>query len=204
MRSKGESELSSDSSSNSWIRSTVKENIFTTLPINAHSIKNKMASFKKILNELVAHVCLLTETLLSNENKINDDLEDFYNRSGYNFLRKDRQFGRRGGGIAIYYDKPRIQMSKSKIPPSKHEVLAAVGRRVGQRRKIVFIVSYVPPWYNAQQDRSLYVYLNDVILAIKNKYENPMIVLGGDFNRRHVKEATRDYPDMLIVKNWPD
>ena len=94
-------------------------------------------------------------------------------------------------------------MSRSKLPLSKHEVLAAIGRRAGQRQKIAVVVTYVPPWYNAQQNRSLYSYLNDVVLTLKNKYENPIILLGGDFNRRDVKEAVRDYSDMSIIKTGP-
>ena len=103
----------------------------------------------------------------------------------------------------ICFDKTRIQMSRSKLLPSKHEVLAAIGRRTGQRRKIAVVVAYVPPWYNAQQNRSFYSYINDVILALKTKYENPIILIGADFNRRDMREATRDYPEMAPVLTGP-
>ena len=130
-------------------------------------------------------------------------LEDYQNTTGYAFLRKDRDTGRRGGGLAICYNSKKIQMSKAKIPPSKHEIFAAVGRRVGQRRKIVTIVVYVPPWYNAQQNRSLYNATNESILATKRKYSDPYIVIAGDFNRRNMLEATRDYPDIKTIRTGP-
>ena len=84
--------------------------------------------------------------------------------------------------------------------PSKHEVLAAVGRRTGQRRKVVFIVVYIPPYYNAEQNRSLFRYTNDVILKIKSKCDNPYIVYGGDFNRRDIKASLVDYPEIKPVQ----
>ena len=81
-----------------------------------------------------------------------------------------------------------------KIPPSKHEIFAAIARRPGQKRKIVIVVIYVPPWYNAKQNRSLYRHTNDVLLVLRNKYDSPYVVVGGDFNRRSLAEATRDFP----------
>ena len=72
------------------------------------------------------------------------------------------------------------------------------------RKKIAFVVTYIPPWYNAQQNRSMYSYINDVvILTLKTKYENPMILIGGDFNRREIKEATRDYPEIGPIRTGP-
>ena len=41
--------------------------------------------------------------------------------------------------------------------------------------------------------------MNDAILAVRNKYNDPYIIIGGDFNRRSASEATRDYPDIRPV-----
>ena len=99
----------------------MNKNSFTAILINARSIKNKMASLNKMLNELTADLCLLTETWLKDEEGINDMIEDFTNTSPYGLLRKDRVAGKRGGGIAICYNREKIQLTKAKIPPSKHE-----------------------------------------------------------------------------------
>ena len=40
---------------------------------------------------------------------------------------------------------------KSLIAHSKHEILAAICRRAGQRRKIVVIAAYLPPTYTADR-----------------------------------------------------
>ena len=77
--------------------------------------------------------------------------------------------------------------------------MAAVGRRTGQRRKIVFIVVYIPPHYNAEQNRALYRYTNDAVLKIKSKYDDPYIVYGGDFNRRNFRASIVDYPEIKEI-----
>ena len=104
-----------------------------------------MSSFTKTLNEIGADICLVTETWFKENDLINNVLEDFKNQTKYHFLRKDRPLGSRGGGVAICYRTDKIQMSKAKIPPTKHEIYAAVGRRTGQRRKLVAVVIYIPP-----------------------------------------------------------
>ena len=158
-----ESQNESKSSSDSWMGRYQRKNIFSVALINVRSLKAKLRSFKNSLDELGADVCLITETWFKeNDNQINQILEDFKHQYNYHFLRRDRPGSRRGGGVAICFNAGRISFVKAKIPPSKHEVFAAVGRRVGQRRKIVVIEVYVPPHYNAEQNRSISAYTNDV------------------------------------------
>ena len=113
-----------------------------------------MLSFSKLLLELHADMCMITETWFTESDKIKEILEDFKHTTGYSFLRLDRRTDKRGGGVAICYKHGDLLMTKAKIPPSKHEIYAAVGRRTGQRKKVVALVAYLPPWYNAQQDKS--------------------------------------------------
>ena len=151
------------------------------------------------MNELSADLCLITETWFKETDLINNSLEDFKNRSAYCFLRRDRQGERRGGGVAVCFRPDRIQFSKAKIPPTKHEIYAAIGRRTGQRRKILVVVIYIPPFYNAEQNRSLYRKLNKTLFVLKDRYENPYVILGGDFNRRDARAATLEHPELKIV-----
>ena len=78
---------------------------------------------------------------------------------------------------------------------------AAIGRRAGQRRKVVVIVIYVPPYYNADQNKSLFKYVNDAIQALKNKYDDPYVFVGGDFNRRNFKLATSEHPEIKEINS---
>ena len=176
-----------------------QKNVFTIALVNARSLTNKLKSLKNNMEELGSDVCLLTETWFKNTDKIKSELEDFKQQNGYDFIRQDRRTDRRGGGVAVCFNTERIQLVKAKLPPTKHEVMAAVGRRTGQRRKVVFIVVYIPPYYNAEQNRSLFRYTNDAVLKIKSKYDDPYIVYGGDFNRRNFRASVVDYPDIREI-----
>ena len=193
-------EIRTESSSNAEeMNIHIKKNIFTVTLVNARSILAKLDSLNEYFNELYADVCLLTETWLKNEDRINMRLQDFEDEHGLAFLRKDRSGGRRGGGVAMCYRKSTIQLSPAKIPLSKHEIYAAIGRRQGQRREIAFLVAYVLPSYNAQQVRSFNNAVNGAIQAIKHKYQAPYIILRGDFNRRSVKDATIEHQDFRPI-----
>ena len=49
-------------------------------------------------------------------------------------------------------------------------------------------------YYNAEQNASLYVHVNDSVQAIKSKYDDPYIFVGGDFNRKNFRQALLDQP----------
>ena len=68
---------------------------------------------------------------------------------------------------------------------------------------MVVVVVYIPPWYNGQQTRSIYTHTNDTLMVLSNKYENPYVFIGGDFNRKSMSEATRDFPDIKIIPAGP-
>ena len=114
----------------------VKKNVFSVALVNARSLKNKLDSLCSNMKELATDLCIITETWFKpSDSPLNKLLEDFKNKTCYEFIRKDRAGPRRGGGIAFCYNNKRIQLSKAKIPPTKHEVFAAIGRRTGQRRR---------------------------------------------------------------------
>lgn len=140
----------------------------------------------------------IMETWLKNDDKINEILQDFTSISDYSFIRRDRSDGRRGGGVAICYNHKRIQMNMIKLPRTKHEVIAAIGRRRGQKRKNSSSVC-LHFHYNFHQSRSCKRTINDFVLAIKNKYQNPYIAVMGDFNSRSFSEATADSPEIRPI-----
>ena len=74
---------------------------------------------------------------------------------------------------------------------------------MGQRRKVIVLAIYIPSWYNAEQNRSLFKYTNDAILALKSKYENPYFIIAGYFNRRDFGQATIEYPDIKPITTDP-
>ena len=94
-------------------------------------------------------------------------------------------------------------MNKCKLPETDFEVVAAIGRRTRQRRKVLVIVGYLPPDYNASKNKPFMEYVCDSILTLKRKYSDPYIILGGDFNKRNIREAINYYKDIKVVKTPP-
>ena len=94
-------------------------------------------------------------------------------------------------------------MSRARLPDSKFEVVAATGRRKGQRRKILIIAVYIPPWYAAERSRKCLRYVNDCLLLLTTRYDDPYIFIGGDYNRRDARMAAADFPHIKIVNTPP-
>ena len=140
-----------------------EKNVFNSILINARSVLPKLCSLNETLNELAADVCIITETWLKEKDSDNQELIDFQERTGYKLIRRDR-FPGRGGGVGILYNTSSIEMVKIKIPFNKHEIVAAIGRRAGQRKKIVVIGAYLPPNYCSARNKSFYVTMNNTCL----------------------------------------
>ena len=43
----------------------------------------------------------------------------------------------------------------------------------------------------------------DTITSLKNKYSDPYVVIGGDFNKRNFNQAIRDFRDLRTVSTGP-
>ena len=105
--------------------------------------------------------------------------------------------------MLIAYRREHISMTVCRTPNSKHEMVAAVGRRVGQRRKVLALSIYVPPSYDASQSKSCMEHICNTITSLKNRYNDPYIFVGGDFNKRELNAAIRDFRDIQIVPTGP-
>ena len=103
-----------------------QNNVFTTILINARSLAPKLDSFVVLMDELEGDIACITESWFTAAD--NQNLEDFQNRTNIGLIRRERE-DRRGGGVCIAYDMKHIQMTRCKVPNSKHEIVAAIGRR---------------------------------------------------------------------------
>ena len=70
-------------------------------------------------------------------------------------------------------------------------------------RKIVACAVYIPPETQKPSLDALGKALSDDVAAIKIKYKDPIVVLGGDFNRRDLVAALRDAEDMAALNTSP-
>lgn len=153
------------------------------------------------MHEVDAHIALVTETWMKNTPAINRQLQDMQDALGYACIRKDRVSGN-GGGVAILYKTGDLVLNQIKTG-TNHEIVAAVGRRIGQRRKIVVVAAYVPPGLNAEASELVLQKIADLIGTFKRRYNSPYILLGGDFNKRQIEKELRIFNDISIVPTPP-
>ena len=148
-------------------------------------------------------MCAITETWLKQTRIVQQVLDDFEHQNNYAFIRRDRQQDRRGGGVAICYNKNNISMSRIRLPPTRHEIVGARGRRVGQRRKVAVLAVYLPPALKVDQVRRCLRDYNDALVHIKQKYADPYIITAGDFNRADMRIALAEHSDIKPITTGP-
>ena len=85
----------------------------------------------------------------------------------------------------------------------EHEIVAAIGRRIGQRRKIIIVNTYIPPSLDADSSDKVLQKVVDLIRNYKRKYESPYILLGGDFNKRNIQKELKTHGDIKLVLTPP-
>jgi hypothetical protein len=139
------------------------------------------------LNELHSDVAVCTETWINSNHCTEELLSDLESNSKYSVLRRDRQS--RGGGVAVIYNRDLISMTEAKLPTTKYEVLAAIGRRTSQRRKVLVIAAYIPPSYDAEETNGFMEYLTQALLLLRGRYVNPYIILGGGFQQKATQQS---------------
>ena len=186
---------------NSFSSSFINKNEMNILLINARSLRPKLYSLINTLHEIDGHIALVNETWFRPSNELERMLEDRQNVLGYLCIRKDRSNGM-GGGVAIIYKHSEIKMQQLKID-SDYEIVAALGRRTGQRRKLIVISAYIPPNYDAENHEAVLEKIANLVGSFKRKYNSPYIVVGGDFNGRNIVKELRPYPDMKLQKTPP-
>lgn len=64
---------------------------------------------------------------------------------------------------------------------------------------MIVICAYIPPQTDAARSTAFLEYFSDPILNLKGRYDNPYIIVGGDFNKQDINNALTDYPDLRQV-----
>ena len=70
-------------------------------------------------------------------------------------------------------------------------------------RRLVVVGIYILPRCKAPQIHDALDKLSNVIRKAKDTFDDPIIVVGGDFNRTNEQEAIGDFPDMTVVSSSP-
>ena len=153
-------------------------------------------------------ICLaiVTETWFANGDKLELEAENMLLGRGLNmkWLNRAPVNGLSHGGVAVIY---RDSLAKAKdydfANPELFEVLPLRLNFADISRPVFVIAAYIPPGYTVPTGRACLQHINDLVLDIKNKHQDPYLVLAGDFNQWDVAEAVSDYDDLQEVPTPP-
>ena len=164
---------------------------------NARSLPPKICSMIECFRELELSFFCITETWLKNDPATEREKKEMFESEKIKLLAKNR--GTRGGGVCVAVNTLLMDMSIIPLPNNKYEVLGCVGRVKNVDNELVVITVYLPPKMSAPVLENFCEFLGDAIEHVKNKYNNPFVVITGDFNRKDISEALADFPDIELV-----
>lgn len=174
---------------------------------NARSLRPKLLSFINAFDEMEATVAIVTETWFTENDKLQEDMQDLLLGNGMLGFTKNREAGAAGfahGGVAIICRNSCTKFKSLNFPnPDNFEVLAITGVIQSIKRNFAIVGVYVPPNYNTPRAKACLQHVNDLVLSIKSRFQDPFICIGGDFNQWKPEEALVDYPDMMEIFSPP-
>ena len=173
---------------------------------NARSLAPKMQSLIDCFSELELHFAIISESWLKDGKALNDDLADLEGGEGLKMVMNNRRSRRgkiAGGGVAVVFDASKIKLTERRFRRGRAELTAAVGKLPGMSRRLAVFSGYIPPRTRVKQTEEFMGFLNGAVAELKEDYEDPLIVIGGDFNGREVSDAVADFPDIIKVVTGP-
>ena len=143
---------------------------------------------------------VVTETWLADGHGLDDDVDDLLLGAGLGMLYRNREANSRGvahGGVAIFYKESSMSMKAVKLHnPGKYEVVMGVATVKGYSRKLVVVACYLPPNYTFTRARKAMDFIAGCVTRAKRQYDDPFLVVTGDFNQWKVEEVLADFADM--------
>ena len=94
------------------------------------------------------------------------------------------------------YDKNQINLKEYKFRREKAELVGASGKMSASPRRIVIFGAYIPPNTRAEQSRKALDLLAQAVEQAKSDFDQPIIIVGGDFNHRKLSDVVKEFSDM--------
>ena len=174
---------------------------------NARSLRPKLPSFIACFMNLTLCLAVVTETWFASGNRLELESENLLLGHGLSMKCLNRQptiNGLSHGGVAIIY---RDSWARGKIysfnNPESFEVLPLRLDFADVNRPMFVIGAYIPPGYTVAKGRACLQHINDLVLDIKNRHQDPYILVAGDFNQWEIDQALIDYQDLVEVETPP-
>ena len=173
---------------------------------NARSIRPKKESLLDCFKGLEVDVAVLTETWLGDE-RAKELSEDLSAGSGLSLETLNRNPNDKGvcyGGVAVVWREAFGRFKGLGFKnPDRFEVLPVAGSIKGHRRKVCVVACYLPPGYSKERGNRALNYIEDVIVQIKRKFQDPYIIVAGDFNQWKVQESVSNFADVKEIEVGP-
>ena len=179
----------------------------TVINTNSRSLCPKINSLLDCFEELKGDVAVVTETWLADGEGLEEDADDLVQCADLGMLYENRAVNSKGvahGGVAIFFKKSKLELKAFRMHnPEKFEIIPSVGRITGLKRKLVVIACYIPPNYTVPRGKAALEHIANCIIQAKRKYDDPMLVITGDFNQWGVHETMADFVDIKEVPVGP-
>ena len=92
-------------------------------------------------------------------------------------------------------DTTKIKLTKRHLKRGNAEIASAVGKLQGTSRRVAIVAAYIPPQTKEDKSEEAMKIIHTEISKLKTDYEDPFIILAGDFNKKPTGTATDDFPD---------
>ena len=168
---------------------------------NARSLMPKLDSLVDYFDVHNLTFCMVTETWIQGCRESTKKIGDLLDGSHIDMIRRDR--GKRGGGVAIAYDTRRAKLKKYAVQNNKYEIICATGKINNNSRKVAIICVYLPPKQTIQVTKEVENCLADCILKLKSELNDPMIIVGGDLNKKSINDAFKESQDIKMHNPIP-
>ena len=181
---------------------------FTILLTNARSLGPKIVSLQNCFEAHDIDFALITESWLKNGDTLNRDVIDLEYGTGLKILYRNRpqrcaSARRVGGGVSIVFRKSSCSFKERRIAGHNFELLAAIGKVGRVQRQVAIFCVYIEPKMKAAELRRLHELLSEQILQLKANNKDPLILVGGDLNRRDISPAFESYIDITRKNHDP-
>ena len=158
----------------------------TVINTNARSLCPKINSLIDCFNDLDGTLGVVTQTWLSDGDSLEEDIEGLCLGTGLGMVCLNRTTNDRGfshGGVAVIFRASEITMRRVKLHnPHKYEVLMTIGMLTSCAWRVVMIACYLPPNSTVGRAREAMEFIAGAISEAKRRYDNPLVVLAGDYN----------------------
>ena len=177
---------------------------YKILLTNARSLSPKINSLHDVFNEHCIDFALITESWLKDGGILDRDVLDLEHGTNMKIIYRNqskKSNGRRkvGGGVSIIFNLASCSFRERKIARKNFELVAAVGRVGKMPRTVAVFCVYIEPSMKAADLEQLNSLLSEQILAVKAALDDPILMIGGDLNRRDLTPAFDDFDDIRRV-----